>query len=318
MSEQDFLKQLGFLSFVTRLKRVSDAMLHDGRKLYKELGMDIEPNWYVVFKLLQQRGEMTVTEIADEIGFAHPSVITIVNKMLKAGYLESNQCEIDSRRKLLDLSEKARRELPEFEKIWDSGVTGIKRMLADTHALEFLDSLEEKISEKGFKERTLRSLEKKNAVSISGFDEKYAKAYADLNYQWIGEGYGIEKHDREQLDNPHDYVISKGGEIFFALVDDKPVGTVAMIEMNDKSFELAKMAVDPEYRGFSIGSALMTACIDYARSKGKKSIILESNTKQIPAIRLYRKFGFQEIAPDPNSHFKRSNIRMELRLDSED
>jgi DNA-binding MarR family transcriptional regulator len=87
MKDVDFLRELGTISFVTRLKRISDAMLHDGRKIYKKFGYDIEPNWFVIFKLLEKYGELTVTEIADKIGFRHPSVIAIVNKMLKLGYV---------------------------------------------------------------------------------------------------------------------------------------------------------------------------------------------------------------------------------------
>lgn len=314
MKEQDFLRELGFLSFVTRLKRLSDAMIHDGRRVYKELGMDIEPNWYVVFKLLERNKEMTVTEIADEIGFAHPSVITIVNKMMKRGYLESSQCSIDSRRRLLVLSDKAKENIPKFEKVWDAGVSGVKRMLSDTDALNFLDSLEEKIDEKGFKQRTLKSLEKQSEVKIHEFEDRFADDFASLNYEWISDMYEIEEHDREQLDNPEDYIISHGGQILTATISEKAVGTVALIEIDDDTFELGKMAVTPKYRGFRIGDKLMSACIDYAKKVGKKSIILESNTKQIPAIKLYRKFGFVEIPLDPNTPYERANIRMELVL----
>lgn len=314
MKKQDFLRDLGFISFVTRLKRLSDAMIHDGRKVYKELGMDIEPNWYVIFKLLEKKGEMTVTEIADEIGFAHPSVITIVNKMLKKGYLESNQCSVDSRRRLLALSDKAREKMPEFQKVWDAGITGVKRMLADTDALDFLNSLEEKVSEKGFKERTLKSLEKQEFVKIYEYTNEDAKAFAELNYEWIREFHDIEEHDREQLDNPNEFVLSNGGQIIMAKIGDEAVGTVSLIYIDDETFELAKMAVTSKYRGFSIGKKLMEACIELARKKGIKRLILESNTKLIPAIKLYRKYGFVETPPDPNSHFKRANIRMELVL----
>lgn len=312
--ERDFLSDLGFLGFVTRLKRISDAMLHDGRGLYKDLGMDIEPNWYVIFKLLEQRGEMTVTEIADEIGFAHPSVISIINRMEKAGYLESRPCSDDSRRRLISLTDKARVGMPEFEKVWRAGVAGTKNLLRDVQALEFLDLLENRIREKGFKKRTLEALEKDRAVSISGYSDDLAPEFGRLNYQWIEEFYEIEDHDREQLDDPKSYVIDNGGEILFALVDGKVAGTVALIEMGNGSFELAKMAVDPGYRGFGIGEKLMEACIEYSKAAGKERIILESNTRQIPAISLYRKAGFKEIPLDPNTPYKRANIRMELVL----
>ena len=312
MKEQDFLRELGLLSFVTRLKRVSDAMLHDGRKLYKELGMDIEPNWYVIFKLLEKNGEMTVTEIADTIGFAHPSVITIVNKMIKSGYLESGQCSVDSRRRLLSLTDKSRENMPEFEKVWEAGITGVKRMLADTDALNFLDSLEEKIEDRGFMERTRESLVQEREVQIIEFEDKYATDFANLNYEWINEFHSIEEHDREQLDNPIDYVIRNGGQILIAKLGEEAVGTVALINIDDKSFELAKMAVTSKYRGYSIGKKMMEACIKFAREKKLKSLILESNTKLIPAIKLYRKYGFVEIPLDPNTPYERANIRMEL------
>ena len=152
-------------------------------------------------------------------------------------------------------------------------------------------------------------------IQIVPFDPLYAKAFADLNYQWIEESYGVEEHDRELLDHPYESVIAEGGEIFFAVVGEEVAGTVAMVKMDNNHFELAKMAVSPAFRGRKIGDALMRACIDFDRLKRAESIILESNTKQGAAISLYRKYGFAEIPLDPNSHFVRANIRMELALE---
>ncbi len=129
-------------------------------------------------------------------------------------------------------------------------------------------------------------------VVIVEFDPAYAKSFGDLNYQWIGETYGIEPHDREILDNPYDAVIAPGGQVFFALSGDDVAGTVAMIPFEDDAFELTKMAVDPAFRGRGIGDKLMRACVDFACSRERRRIILESNTKQAAAIQLYRKVGF--------------------------
>ena len=107
MEQHDFLRGLGSIAVVTRLKRISDAMLHDGRRMYKELGMDIEPNWFAIFKLLEKHGSQTVTEIADRLGFAHPSIISIVNKMIKAGYVSEKKASDDNRKRLLSLTPKA-------------------------------------------------------------------------------------------------------------------------------------------------------------------------------------------------------------------
>lgn len=151
-------------------------------------------------------------------------------------------------------------------------------------------------------------------VTITGFQECYAADFARLNYEWIEKYYGVEPHDHDVLDHPVETVIGPGGQIFFALDDGRAIGTVAMIPFGDGSFELAKMAVAPESRGLGIGYLLMSACIEFARSAKAKSIILESNTRQEAAIHLYRKVGFVETPPDPNSQFSRSNIRMELAI----
>lgn len=151
-------------------------------------------------------------------------------------------------------------------------------------------------------------------IRIVPFDPAYAGDFARLNYEWIERDYGIEEHDREVLDHPFESVIKPGGEIFFALDGRAAIGTVAMILMQSGSFELAKMAVDPAYRGRGIGDMLMNACIGHASRNKAPSIILESNTKQVAALRMYRKFGFIEIPLDPNSLFARANIRMELAI----
>ena len=152
-------------------------------------------------------------------------------------------------------------------------------------------------------------------ISIVEFDPAYAKAFADLNYQWIAETYGIEPHDREILDIPEDAVLGAGGQIFFALADGSAAGTVAMIPSEKDAFELTKMAVDPSFRGRGIGDRLMDACIEFTRRSDRTRIILESNTKQVAAVKLYRKFGFKETLLDPNSQYLRANIRMELLVE---
>lgn len=149
-------------------------------------------------------------------------------------------------------------------------------------------------------------------VTIVEFDPMYARDFADLNYHWIAETYGIEQHDHDILDHPYDAVIKPGGQIFFAVTGDEVAGTVAMIPFDADSYELTKMAVDPKFRGNGIGDRLMEACIKFTRESDRPTIILESNTKQVAAIQLYRKFGFRDTPLDPNSQYVRANIRMEL------
>ena len=151
-------------------------------------------------------------------------------------------------------------------------------------------------------------------VRIVTFERSLAKAFADLNYEWIERYFVIEDHDREILEHPTDYVIDRGGQIFFAMVGDQVAGTVALIDAAGESFELAKMAVSPAFQGKGIGDRLMEACIEHADASGKQRLFLLSNTKLGPAINLYRKHGFIETVLDGRSSYERVDIRMELDL----
>jgi GNAT superfamily N-acetyltransferase len=151
-------------------------------------------------------------------------------------------------------------------------------------------------------------------VTIVAFDEQYASDFATLNFEWIDKYFHIEAYDREVLTNPKKYILNPGGHILFAVIDGKAVGTVALIKREEGVFELSKMAVTQNYKGLRIGQKLMYACIDFAGQNGIKRLFLDSNTKQVPALTLYRKVGFKEIPVPEDSPYERCNIRMELYL----
>jgi GNAT superfamily N-acetyltransferase len=134
-----------------------------------------------------------------------------------------------------------------------------------------------------------------------------------LNLAWIEEYFRVEPHDIEQLNDPEHHILASGGRILVAQYQGTIVGTVALVQVSPIQFELAKMAVDPAFQGLQIGKKLGEACIELARQLGGKEIFLESNTKLVPAITLYRRLGFEEI-PITGTPYERADIRMMLEL----
>ena len=150
-------------------------------------------------------------------------------------------------------------------------------------------------------------------IKIIPFEEKYANDFYSLNIEWLKTFFYVEPFDEEVLSKPQDYIINKGGHIFFAKLNNTIVGTVALMPTKSKEiFELTKMAVSPKYRGLKIGQLLMQYCIDFSKQNQFKSLILYSNTLLENAIYIYRKYGFVEISVENNSPYKRSDIKMEL------
>ena len=154
---------------------------------------------------------------------------------------------------------------------------------------------------------------KPNSVEIIPFQAAYAKQFYDLNMEWLKKYFYVETHDAEVLGNPQSYILDNDGYIFFAKYQDTIVGTVALI--NEKEgYELSKMAVSPTYQGLKIGQQLMNHCIQFARKKGWKHLILYSNRSLVPTITLYKKVGFKEVALEKDVYYERANIKMKLTL----
>lgn len=147
----DFIKELGYKALDSRLKRISDRMSHDVRKFYKEFGIDVEPNWYLVFMLLQKKGEISITDIAEPLGYSHPSVVVIVKKMMEKGYLLIKKDKTDKRKQIISLSSKAVDMLPQLEQIWDSCEKAILRLLSEELGIfSYLDGIDLELKKESF------------------------------------------------------------------------------------------------------------------------------------------------------------------------
>tara|TARA_B100001250_G_scaffold235691_1_gene202468 strand:- start:288 stop:758 length:471 start_codon:yes stop_codon:yes gene_type:complete len=153
-------------------------------------------------------------------------------------------------------------------------------------------------------------------VTIVSFDEEYSSIFYELNKLWIEESWLLEESDKFDLLNPKESIIDKGGEIFFALIDDNVVGTVAMIRSADRIYELAKMTVEINYRGNGVANKLMDQCLNYAMNNNAQQIYLITNDTLLIARNLYDKYGFKEVKLDSDKYL-RGNVKMVLNLAEE-
>lgn len=151
-------------------------------------------------------------------------------------------------------------------------------------------------------------------VQIVEFQPQFAEAFQRLNEEWIVNHFEIEEADRKVLGRPQEYILDRGGFIFVALLDGEPAGVCALIKRDDlDAYELAKMAVSPRAKGQGIGAMLGRTVIDKAAAVGAARLYLESNTKLVPAIRLYEKLGFTRVEGIATP-YQRCDIQMELVL----
>ncbi|MEN2416092.1 GNAT family N-acetyltransferase [Flavobacterium mesophilum] len=150
-------------------------------------------------------------------------------------------------------------------------------------------------------------------VEIIPFSQDLKEHIKTLNIAWLEKYFRVEDKDKITLSNPQEEIIDKGGMIFYAKYNDEIIGTASLLKVDDSTFELSKMAVSDKAQGLGIGNKLLEHCIKIAEEKDIKTLFLYSNTKLLPAIHLYRKFGFVEI-PLESGIYERADIKMEKKI----
>lgn len=146
---------------------------------------------------------------------------------------------------------------------------------------------------------------------IVEFSEGNEEPIKVLNFEWLQKHFRVESNDMLQLSNPKSEIIDKGGKIFYLKTGNSFIGTTSLLKIIDTTFELGKMAITEKFQGSGVGSVLLKYCLHQAKLMKIEKLILYSNTKLKPAIHLYQKFGFTEVAMEPG-HYERANIKMEL------
>jgi len=155
------MKELGYRALDNRLKRISDRMSHDTRKFFKQIDIDVEPSWHLVFKLLREYKTLTMVDIAQQLGYSHPSTVVMLKKMTAKGYIASEKDSIDKRKLNIKLTQKSIDLLPDLEQIWDSCEDAIYKMLnQDLSILKHLDDIEEALKTIPINERFYNEYQK--------------------------------------------------------------------------------------------------------------------------------------------------------------
>lgn len=105
--------------------------------------------------------------------------------------------------------------------------------------------------------------------------------YSDFDNFW---SYNILKQELENEKTT--YVVAKG--------NNEIVGFAGMMIFMDEA-TLNNIVVKKSCRGRGIGGELLEALIEVCADLNMKSFTLEVNVSNIPAIKLYEKFGFQNL-----------------------
>ncbi|OXA74102.1 MarR family transcriptional regulator [Flavobacterium aquidurense] len=153
----NIIDQSGILALSTRLQRLSEQLRKDGALFYKSYGIDFEPKWFPVIYTLHHKEVLSVVEIANEIGYTHPSTISLLKELEKQKLIRSKKDKVDERKRLILLTPKGQELIVKMKPVWDL-MASVLREITDNqnNLLQAINEAENKIMHQSFLQRALQ------------------------------------------------------------------------------------------------------------------------------------------------------------------
>lgn len=143
--------------------------------------------------------------------------------------------------------------------------------------------------------------------------KEHLKDFIALNEAWIKRYFALEDADQVLANRP-EKIIEDGGFILAIIENNQVIGVCALFKESEKIYQLARMAVRDGFLGKGYGQALMKAALEQLENIQAERVYLLSNTRLVPAINLYKKFGFQTTKLGQHPIYARADIIMEKVL----
>lgn len=151
------INEAGILAISTRLHRLSEQLRKDGALIYKAFGIDFELKWFPVVYTIYKKELASVVEIANEIGYTHPSTITLLKELEKLELIQWEKDKQDERKRLFMLTVKGKELIEKMKPVW-ALMSQILGEITDNqnNLLDAINEAEEKIANQSFYQRALQ------------------------------------------------------------------------------------------------------------------------------------------------------------------
>jgi DNA-binding MarR family transcriptional regulator len=138
----NFYQSLGFLVFGSRLKRLGDLFINDVSAVYKAHNIPFDASWFPVFYILSRKNEVSIKDIADELGTSHSAASQMVSNLEEKGLVKTSTSAEDGRRKVVSFTAKGNKLLQKIRPVWEALEQAMHQLAAETeHGDQLLNSL---------------------------------------------------------------------------------------------------------------------------------------------------------------------------------
>lgn len=151
------INEVGVLALSTRLQRLSEQLRKDGAAIYQLFDIDFEPKWFPVIYTLHRKKMISVVELANEIGYTHPSTISLLKELEKQGLIKSKKDRQDERKRFILLTPKGNELIEKMSPVWNVIGGALAEIANNEHnLLQAIEQAEEKIAGQSFLQRAMQ------------------------------------------------------------------------------------------------------------------------------------------------------------------
>jgi DNA-binding MarR family transcriptional regulator/N-acetylglutamate synthase-like GNAT family acetyltransferase len=318
MSKNDLIKELQELALGTRLKRLSDSLMMDVGKIYKEQELDFEPRWFTMLYLLNIEKSLSIISIAEKLRLSHPAVVQFADQMELQKLVLAKKDKKDARKRIIELSSKGKLVYKKLQPI----LVHVEKSTHDlmkasgVDILLAIDKMEKQLLEKSMYERVKEGIEESyvKQIKIQPYHSTYKQAFIKLNNEAGKKSNAKEKKDRKALLHPEKFIKESRGTILFALNNKELLGSLSFNSQRHKPCELIQLAVKESKQRITIGSLLMQKAIEQLKNKNVNRITIETNRSHFTTIHLFEKLGFTSDSEESEKKINPSIVKMYLNL----
>lgn len=274
----------------------------------------------VLYELAQC--ETTATEIAQQLGLDQGYLSRILAKLERRRDLKRTRSPTDGRASLLHLTAKGRGTFDSLDRAAKSQVAAFLKPLSTAQRDELLTamrSVQRILSPDGAPMATDPAEKAVAATPATAAAQQQAQQsqMATANARYIVRDIQLADirliAHRQQLLYSREYGWDRTYEVLAAQIladfvksfdpsaergwvaecDGKLAGSVFVVRSCDSEAKLRLLYVEPFARGLGIGRRLVQECVDFARSKGYRTLTLWTNDVLVSARRIYEAAGFR-------------------------
>jgi DNA-binding MarR family transcriptional regulator/GNAT superfamily N-acetyltransferase len=253
----------------------------------------------VIFELAQGE-QVEVVTLRRRLGLDPGYLSRILSRYESDGLIIRSRSTSDARRQVVRLTAAGRSAYKTLDERSARQIEAVLEGLAGEERRRLLDGMATIRDVLGDSRRERRVMLRPLRIGDLGWVVgRHGVVYAE-EYGWDQSFEALVARIVADYGQHHD---SQRENAWIAEIDGEAVGCVFCVHKDDETAQLRILLVEPSARGFGVGTALVDACIEFARRAGYQKMVLWTNSVLEAARRIYERAGFKLLDEQPHHSY---------------